>query len=188
MTKLLEQLITKEIENENQAIRRAAVSFYPSDSWAETTFKNVRERYLAKRLGSAWKDLPEKVERYMPELQEAEKQIRERTAERFVFWRRQNDISLIEFPVLQQRISAEMSRRGIRYVFANNEGENILTVHVVSEHFYAIPITLDNVDRVLTYISYCINRPEYAHEEIPEIRRYRNWYYAKIWDKVSSCR
>ena len=187
MTKLLDQLIAKEIETENAAIRRAAVACYPSDSWAETTIKTVKERYLAKRLGPSWQNLPEKAARYSAELQEAEKQIRERVSERLMILGRQKTISLIEFPVLQQRITAELSRRGIRYVFANTEAENILTVHVVAEHFYAIPVTFDNVDRILTFISYCINRPEYAHEEIPEIRRFRNWYYANIWEQVSVC-
>ena len=186
MTKLLDQLIENEIENESSAIRKAAVLSYPLDSQAKAIFKKVRERYLTKRLGSGWKDLPEKVARYNAELQEAEIQIRELISEQFMFWGRQNTISLIEFPVLQPRIAAELTRRGIRFVFANNDAENILTVHVVAEYFYAIPVTLDNVDRVLTYISYCINRPDYAHEEIPEIRRFRNGHYAKIWEQVSS--
>ena len=68
-----------------------------------------------------------------------------------------------------------------------NPYEGTLTVQVVNHHFYDIPLTLDTVDRVMSMLWYCMARPEYALEELPQIRKRVSYKLERSWKTVASC-
>ena len=76
-----------------------------------------------------------------------------------------------------------MKQKGIPYLFVAKGSENVLTVQVAWENFYDIPFSLDNFDRAMSMLKYCIARPEYALEEIPEIKM-RSYTIRDSWNRV----
>ena len=46
--------------------------------------------------------------------------------------------------------------------------------------------TLENVDRTVGLVPYFLHRPDLAHEEIPGVRRIRNYPLARVWNKRAS--
>lgn len=99
---------------------------------------------------------------------------------------RNRSIALIEYPLLALKIGDGLQKRGIPFLFETRFDKNILTVRVVEEYFLEIPITLESVDRTVGLVPYCLHRPDLAHEEIPGVRRIRDYGLARSWDKRTS--
>ena len=63
---------------------------------------------------------------------------------------------------------------------------NWLVIHIVNEYFFYIPLTLENVDRRLGLVPYCLHRPDLAHEEIPDIKKVSDWGLARRWAALTA--
>ena len=96
---------------------------------------------------------------------------------------RNRNIALIENPLLAVKVGDGLRKRGIPFLFETRLDKNVLTVRVVDEYFLEIPITLENVDRAVGLVPYCLHRPDLAHEEIPGVRRIRDYSLARVWSK-----
>ena len=96
---------------------------------------------------------------------------------------RSRSIALIEYPLLAIKVGDGLRKRGIPFLFETRLDKNVLTIRVVNEYFLEIPITLENVDRTVGLIPYCLHRPDLAHEEIPGVRRIRDYSLARVWSK-----
>jgi hypothetical protein len=94
---------------------------------------------------------------------------------------RNRNIALIEYPLLAVKVDDGLRKRGIPFLFETRLDKNVLTVRVVDEYFLEIPITLENVDRAVGLVPYCLHRPDLAHEEIPGVRRIRDYSLARVW-------
>lgn len=90
-------------------------------------------------------------------------------------------IAQIEYPSLAITVGEGMTRKGLPYRLETVGDRNILTVHIVDYHFFQIPVTLDNVERVLGLMQYFLMRPEKAREELPSIRIVADWHLAQSW-------
>ena len=99
---------------------------------------------------------------------------------------RKETIARIEYPALAHKVAVAMKKKGIPYLFKTVRSKNILTVRIVEEYFFEIPLTMRNADKVLGLMNYILHRPEYAHEEIPGIRKKFNYPLAQKWDDVAS--
>lgn len=99
---------------------------------------------------------------------------------------RRRSIALIEYPLLAVKIGDGLRKRGVPFLFETRLDRNVLTVHVVNEYFLEFPITLENVDRTVGLVPYCIHRPDLAHEEVPGVRRVRNYTLARSWNERTS--
>ncbi len=99
---------------------------------------------------------------------------------------RRRSIALIEYPLLAVKVGDRLRKRGIPFLFETRLDKNVLTVRVVDEYFLEIPITLENVDRTVGLVPYCLHRPDLAHEEVPGVRRIRNYALARSWNKRTS--
>ena len=93
---------------------------------------------------------------------------------------------LLEYPTLKIKVEEELRKRKIRYLFETQMDRNILTVHIINEYFFEIPLTLETADRTLGLVSYFIHRPEYAHEELPEIRKVWSRQLSRQWEKLTA--
>ena len=100
--------------------------------------------------------------------------------------RKRRTIALIEYPLLNLKIGEGMRERGIPYLFGTRETGNVLTVRIVGEYFFEIPVTLKNVDRVLGLMKYILLRPDCAREEFPRIRTLRSYSLARSWNETAS--
>ena len=96
---------------------------------------------------------------------------------------RQEIIAMIEFPALEQTVARELGRRNIPFVFRTSKAKNLLTVQIIGEYFFDIPVTLDNVNRTMGLMQYFLLRPECALKEMPGIRVRRDYGLAKTWGK-----
>ena len=84
---------------------------------------------------------------------------------------------------MKVKIGDGLRKRGIPFLFETRLDENVLTVRVVDEYFLEIPVSLASVDRAVGLVPYCIHRPDLAHEEIPGVRRIRDYALARVWNK-----
>ena len=58
------------------------------------------------------------------------------------------------------------------------------TISVDADYLLSeIPVSLASVDRAVGLVPYCIHRPDLAHEEIPGVRRIRDYALARVWNK-----
>ena len=121
------------------------------------------------------------MDKYLAELDEARTVVTDTLGQYFFNCRRRWDIARIEFPALEAIVSRELPLRGIPYRFSTRRDENVLTVHIVAEYFFDIPLTMENVEKVTRLLPYFINRPDCAREEMPEIRQRRDYRLSKIW-------
>lgn len=94
-------------------------------------------------------------------------------------------IALIEFPTLQFKIAEGLGKKGIPFHLETRWARNILTVQVVNEYFLEIPVTVDTVDKTVGLVPYFIHRPDLAHEEVPGIKRVKNYALAHTWTRVA---
>lgn len=122
------------------------------------------------------------------ELSEVSAVLEREVRERFARHRRSRNIALIEYPLLSVRIGDGLRRRGIPFLLETRLDENVLTVRVVNEYFLEIPVTLEGVDRTIGLVPYCIHRPDLAHEEIPGVRRIRDFALARSWKERTAPR
>lgn len=99
---------------------------------------------------------------------------------------RSRSIALIEYPLLAVKVSDGLRKRGIPFLFETRLDKNVLTIRVVNEYFLEIPITLENVDRTVGLVPYCLHRPDLAHEEVPGVRRIRNYALARTWNEKTA--
>ena len=99
---------------------------------------------------------------------------------------RRRSIALIEYPLLAVKVGDGLRKRGIPFLLETRLDKNVLTVRVVKEYFLEIPVTLKSVDRTVGLVPYCIHRPDLAHEEIPGVRRIRDYALARSWSKMMS--
>ena len=90
-------------------------------------------------------------------------------------------VARIEYPVLARKVKEELGRKKIPYLLRTQLYENILTVQVVNEYFFDIPVTLENVERVTGLMNYFLIRPDCAKKEMPEIRPRIDYGLAKSW-------
>ncbi len=126
------------------------------------------------------------MDKYLADLREAETIVTDEIQRVYFNFRRRRDVAKIEFPALEQIVNHEMVSRNIPYLFKTQKDENILTVQIVSEYFFDISITMENVDKATRLMRYFLNRPECTQEEIPEIRKRRDYRLAKSWKEVVS--
>ena len=99
---------------------------------------------------------------------------------------RSRSIALIEYPLLAVKVGDGLRKRGIPFLFETRQDKNVLTVRVVKEYFLEIPVTRESVDRTVGLIPYCIHRPDLAHEEIPGVRRIRDYALARSWSEKTA--
>jgi hypothetical protein len=99
---------------------------------------------------------------------------------------RSRSIALIEYPLLAVKVGDGLRKRGIPFLFETRLDRNVLTVRVVEEYFLEIPITLESVDRTVGLVPYCLHRPDLAHEEVPGVRRIRNYALARTWNEKTA--
>lgn len=99
---------------------------------------------------------------------------------------RSRSIALIEYPLLAVKVGDGLRKRGIPFLFETRLDKNVLTIRVVNEYFLEIPITLENVDRTVGLVPYCLHRPDLAHEEVPGVRRIRNYALARTWNEKTA--
>ena len=94
-------------------------------------------------------------------------------------------IALIEFPTLQFKIAEGLGKKGIPFHLETRWARNILTVHVVNEYFLEIPVTVDTVDKIVGLVPYFLHRPDLAHEEVPGVKRVKNYALARFWSRTA---
>ena len=126
------------------------------------------------------------MERYSAELAEACGWLRGNCEGYCLSVRRRVSMARIEFPLLSHKVAEGMGEKGIPYLFRTLGDENVLTVQVVCHHFYDIPLSLETLDRVMSMLPYCIARPEYALEELPQIRKRVSFWLEKSWKRMAS--
>lgn len=100
--------------------------------------------------------------------------------------RKKQTITLLEYPLLCVKAEDALRPKGIPFLVKRQLCQNYLVIHVVNEHFLYIPLTLENVDRALGLVPYFLHRPDLAREEIPGIKRIRNWGLARNWDALTT--
>ena len=94
---------------------------------------------------------------------------------------KQRTIVLLENPLLRVKAEEALRPKGIPFLVEALTTRNWLVIHIVNEYFFYIPLTLENVDRRLGLVPYCLHRPDLAHEEIPDIRKVSDWGLARRW-------
>ena len=187
MTKLLEQIVTDELHQVYGRVRDAAC-FPEGDIHLiiKQTHAAIVSTYLRKRTRNRLFMRNGQMDKYLAELDEVFNIVEKDLKERYFYHKQRYKIARIEFPVLEMKVKEELGRKKIPYQFRTHLDENLLTVQVVNEHFYEIPVTLENVEKATRLMSYFINRPDCAREELPEIRHRVNYRLAKEWSKVAT--
>lgn len=187
MTKLLEQIVADELRQEYGRVRDAAC--FPEGD-INIIIKQIHaaivSSYLRKRTRNRLFMRNGQMDKYLAELDEVFSIVEKDLKERYFYHKQRYKIARIEFPVLEMKVKEELGRKKIPYQFRTHLDENLLTVQVVNEHFYEIPVTLENVEKATRLMSYFINRPDCAREELPEIRHRVNYRLAKEWSKVAT--
>lgn len=125
-------------------------------------------------------------EAFLEELNEAEIIATEKIQQQYFVCRKRRDIALIEYPSLSLIVSKELGRKQIPYILETVMDENILTVHITSEYFFDIPLSLENVEKTTDLLEYFIMRPDCAKREMPEIRKRYDPKLASSWKEAAS--
>ena len=187
MTKLLEQIVADELRQVYGRVRDAAC-FPEGDIHLiiKQTHAAIVSSYLRKRTRNKLFMRTGSMDKYLAELDEVFNLVEKDLMERYFYHKQRYTLARVEFPVLELKVKEELGRKKIPYQFRTYRDENILTVQVVNEHFFEIPITLENVEKATRLMSYFINRPDCAREELQEIRRRVNFRLAKEWSKVAT--
>ena len=186
MTKFLERLVSNAVTPVLGRIRNAACDLDDVNQIIGQTVSDINTKYMRTRSRGKAELSPSLKDRYLAELRDAESIVTEEIRRVYFSFRRSRDIACIEYPSLELIVSRELGKRRIPYLFKTVKDENILTVWIVAEYFFDIPISLENVERTMGLIKYFIMRPDLAMEEMPEIRRRRDYRLAKSWEEVSS--
>ena len=182
MTKQLQQIVDRLLFEAGFGIRYAActeggdIGRLVRDLTDETEYRFMRSR---NKPGIR----PETLSRWETELREAFAELEKEVRELFDRYRRSRNLALIEYPLLKVKIGDGLRKRSIPFLFETRLDENVLTVRVVDEYFLEIPVSLASVDRAVGLVPYCIHRPDLAHEEVPGVRRIRDYALARVWNK-----
>ena len=188
MTKLLEQKTNKAIEELFEEVKDGVLadSAVDTDALAKRYFNEVLSSYLRHRGRGKAEISPELMQKYEAELQEAKEAIVKAAGSAVFEFRKQLNITKIEFLSLEHRVKERMNGLGIPYIFTTSRDKNYLTVRIVGDYFFRIPITMENADRIMGMVRYFIHRPDYAWEEMPSIRQIRNPRLAESWDRLTA--
>ena len=186
MTKILERLVSNAVTPVHGRIRNAACDLDDINQIIGQTVSDINSKYMRTRSRGKTELSPGLRDKYLTELREAESIVTEEIRREYFNFRRRRDIACIEYPLLELTVSKELGKRQIPYLFKTVKDENILTVRIVAEYFFDIPISLENVERTMGLMYYFIMRPDLAIEEMPEIRRRRDYRLAKSWKEISS--
>ena len=188
MTRELENLIDRRVEASRGFVRRFACSSSVGEEFeimVDVVSNGVSEEYL-RRKRSRKNVRPETMARYESEAAEAGILVRDRMRRLYIACKRKREMALIEFPALQIRVSEGLGKRGIPFLFTTREFENVITVRVIGSYFLEVPVTLQTVDRAVSLMRYFIDRPEYAREEMPEVRTRQSSSLARRWDSLTA--
>lgn len=188
ISKYLERLVRKDLVSYCRPALEGLACQADADvaGYIDKRFSDLSGIFLRYRKGKKPGLRPEVLARYRAELDEAGEWYRREAMDWYFSKKRQRDIALIEYPLLSHKIAVRMQKKGIPYLFATKGIENILTVQIVWEYFFEIPMNLENCDRVLDLMNYILMRPECASEEVPEIRHRKNYKLARSWKEVAS--
>ena len=187
MTKLLEQIVADELRQVYGRVRDAAC--FPEGDIniiISQTHSAIISSYTRKRTRGKLILRPDTMDKYKAELEEARQRVDGELRDLYFCCQQRWKLARIEYPALFLIIAEDLGRKKIPYMFRTCRDENILTVQVVNEHFFEIPITMENVEKATRLMSYFINRPDCAREELPDIRCRRNCQLAKEWRKVAT--
>ena len=186
MTKTTENIVKRVLSGAFYAILRSAcASDLSLGQILEDLKQDLTDRYMRGRNVKAAR--PETLARWKTELEEAYHFLEKEAEDQVAHIRQRRNVVLIEYPLLAVKISDGLRKKGIPFLFETCLFENVLTLNVVFDYFLEIPVTLENVDRVVGLVPYFLHRPELAKEEVPEIRRVRNVALAREWSKRASC-
>ena len=181
----LRRLVGATLSANADRIRAAALSGGDAGELVPEMVGVLTARYIAYR-SAGRKSLPRDLEeRYAAELREAEAMVASEVGRMVSETLRARRVALLEHPLLELKVEAEMRRRGIPYMFRCAGDENVLTVQITGEWFFDIPLRVETADRTLGLVKYFINRPDCAAEEEPLIRKRRSYYLTRAWDKCS---
>jgi len=185
MTRQLQQIVDRLLADADFGILHSACSSDRSlgrvvdDMKKEAAYRFMRGRNSAGARA-------ETLRRWEGELGEAYRFLEREVGERYARFRRRRNVALIEYPLLSVRISDGLGKKGIPFLFETCLDKNVLTVRVVDEYFLEIPVTLESVDRTVGLVPYCLHRPDLAHEEVPGVRRIRDYALARTWNERTS--
>ena len=185
MTITLQKIIDTALNDADVEIHRAACE---SDGDISEILRKlvefVERRYMIPRRANTHAR-PETLARYEAEFQEARTILDKSVRESFNRYRKDRTIAVLEYPLLRVKVEEELRKRKIPFLFETRMDRNILTVHIINEYFFEIPLSLENADRRLGLVGYFIHRPEYAHEELPEIRKKWSRQLYQHWDTLT---
>lgn len=187
MSKYLMKMVSREIEGSKPVIDLIAGSTNQRDlgTFIDDTIKDMCTRYLRHRQGKVESIKPELLAKYEAELKEAGDQYRSEVMEYYCIMRRDREVALIEYPLLSHLVAEAMAAKGIPYRFLTRRYENILTVQVVGEWFFDIPVTLDSLQKIMDLLGYCLMRPDHAKKTLPQIRKRVDYNLARSWKEVA---
>ena len=186
MTKELQKIVDKMLSGTPVLLAIKICAGEGIGSVMEKTYGIIRDTYLANRTRGKTNVRPETRERWAQELLEAREVVERTLREQALIINRKRDIARIEYPLLSNKVREGMTRKGIPYLFRTEVNQNILTVQVTGEYFLDIPVTLENVDKVIGLVKYFIDRPDCAVKEMPGIESRKSYYLARSWNKVAS--
>lgn len=186
MTRLLEQLLSDAVYCVASRIRYAACNVGDINQIIQQTVSYIRSEYLKPKLHGKRKLSDSLKEAYLEELNDAEIIATEKIQQQYFVCRKRRDIALIEYPSLSLIVSKELGKRQIPYILETVMDENILTVHITSEYFFDIPLSLENVEKATDLLEYFIMRPDCAKREMPEIRKRYDPKLASSWKEAAS--
>ena len=186
MTKELQKLVDKMLSGTPVILAIKICAGEGIGSVIEKTYGIIRDTYLANRTRGKSSVRPSTRERWSQELLEAREVVERTLREQALIINRKRDIARIEYPLLSNKVREGMTQKGIPYMFMTEVNQNILTVQVTGEYFLDIPVTLENVDKVLGLVKYFIDRPDCAVKEMPGIESRKSYYLARSWNKIAS--
>ena len=79
-----------------------------------------------------------------------------------------------------------LNRRNIPFILETKKGCSVLTVQIVGEKFFSVPLTDNDAERTLGLMSYAIHRPDRASEEIPGIKMFKNFALEAKWKELTA--
>ena len=185
MTETLQKIIDTTLQEADVAIHRAACeSDGDISEILRMAVETIEKRYMAPRRANA-RVKPKTLARYEAEFQEARTFLDKSVRESFNRYRKARTVAVLEHPLLRVMVEEGLRKRNIPFLFETRMDRNILTVHIINEYFFEIPLTLDTADRIIGLVGYFIHRPEYAREELPEIRKKWSRQLFKQWDTLT---
>lgn len=187
MSVYLQRLVRSELEDSKPVIDLFAGASRQEDMglFIKEVVDEMGTKYLRHRQGRKDSIKPELLSKYEAELREAGDWYRSEIMEYFWRMRRGREVALIEYPLLSHMVSVAMEGKGIPYMFLTKRFENILTIRVAGEWFFDIPLTLENFQKSMDLLGYCLYRPDHAKETLPYIRKRVDYRLARSWKDMA---